>query len=75
MSWYSDHSRSSAVREYGSRSAMDKDMRHAADHGWEVVSTAPKIHRQIWKLFLFGIGWLFWPTTGFVVTYRRPAAP
>ena len=75
MSWYTDRSRSSAVREYGNRGAMDRDMNRAASHGWEVISTAPKTRRQLWKLSLGGLGWLFWPTTGFVVTYHRPPQP
>lgn len=72
MAWYDDANQTLAIREYGSRAAMEKESRRAAERGWEIVSTTSKIRRQFWKLFLVGIGWLLWPTTGFIVTYRRP---
>ncbi len=73
MAWYDDPNQTHTIREYGNRAAMEKEVRKAAEKGWEVVSTAPKTRRQIWKLLLVGIGWLLWPTTGYVVTFRRSA--
>lgn len=74
MAWYAESGRTTAVKEYGSHGAMDKDVRNAAEHGWEVVSTVPKVRRQAWKLLGAVILWLLWPTTGYVVTYRRAAS-
>ena len=45
MAWYDDPNQTHTIREYGSRAAMEKEVRKAADHGWDVVSTAPKTRR------------------------------
>ncbi len=71
MAWYDDAKKTHAVRDYGSQGSMERDMRKAGEHGWEVVSTTTKTNHQFWKLILGLIGYWLWTTTSFIVTFRR----
>ena len=68
MPWYTA-SGANAVRQYGDRRDMERDMAKAAEHGWEVVATMPYTRRPLWRLII-PIWWLF-GTSGFPVTYRH----
>jgi hypothetical protein len=73
MAWYDSTTQRSAVREYKSRSEMDRDIAHAGEKGWRVVSVNEMSQRSGCLRFLtLGLLTLFFkPKSHYLVTYQH----
>jgi len=69
--WYEDDAEVYAVRQYKNRPEMQREIRLAAELGWDVVSTDTFTRRPLMAMRnLIPILWVF-GTTGYSVTFRR----
>jgi hypothetical protein len=73
--WYRRTRQLSAVREYASKRAMQRDIRRASKHGWRVVGVSELTQRpgciRGCTLGLFAL--VFRPASHLLATYQRDA--
>ena len=67
--WYEDDAEVYAIRQYKNRPEMQREIRLAAELGWDVVSTDTFTRRPLIRLLIPPL-WLF-GATGYSVTFRR----
>ncbi len=75
MAWYESTKQKSAVREYRSRTAMQRDIEKATAYGWQVAAVS-EVRQRVGCLRIVMTGFLalIWkPPSHFLVTYSRVA--